>query len=84
MQTHVDRCLSCLSCMTTCPSGVDYMHLVDIARVHIEETGRRSFKERIVRRLLAEMVPYPEPLPPRPQAGPARAPVAQAAAPRSA
>ena len=33
---HIDRCLSCLSCMTTCPSGVDYMHLVDHARVHIE------------------------------------------------
>ena len=36
--THIDRCLSCLSCMTTCPSGVHYMHLVDHARVHIEET----------------------------------------------
>src|SRR5215470_1585529 len=40
VQHHVDRCLSCLSCMTTCPSGVDYMHLVDHARAHIEETGR--------------------------------------------
>jgi Fe-S oxidoreductase len=41
---HVDRCLSCLSCMTTCPSGVHYMHLVDHARAHIEETysGRWS------------------------------------------
>ena len=39
VQHHVDRCLSCLSCMTTCPSGVDYMHLVDHARAHIEETG---------------------------------------------
>ena len=43
---HLDRCLSCLSCMTTCPSGVDYMHLVDPARAHIEETGARSFKDR--------------------------------------
>ena len=60
LKTHVDRCLSCLSCMTTCPSGVDYMHLVDIARVHIAETGRRSFKERFVRRLLAETLPYPD------------------------
>ena len=42
VQHHVDRCLSCLSCMTTCPGGVDYMHLVDRARVHIEETGQRS------------------------------------------
>ncbi len=56
---HVDRCLSCLSCMTTCPGGVDYMHLVDRARVHIEETGQRSFKSRLVRRMLAEVVPYP-------------------------
>ena len=38
---HIDRCLSCLSCMTTCPSGVHYMHLVDHARAHIEQTYRR-------------------------------------------
>jgi len=57
---HVDRCLSCLSCMTTCPSGVDYMHLVDLARIHIEETGSRSTKERLLRRLLAFVVPYPD------------------------
>lgn len=35
--THIDRCLSCLACVTTCPSGVDYMHLVDHARAHIEK-----------------------------------------------
>src|SRR3990170_2506411 len=51
VRTHVDRCLSCLSCMTTCPSGVDYMHLVDHARAHIEATSRRSFKNRFIRRL---------------------------------
>ncbi len=56
---HVDRCLSCLSCMTTCPSGVDYMHLVDRARVRIEETSTRSLKERLVRNLLADILPYP-------------------------
>jgi glycolate oxidase iron-sulfur subunit len=56
---HVDRCLSCLSCMTTCPSGVDYMHLVDHARVHIRETGRRSLKQRALRWLLAALLPYP-------------------------
>ncbi len=60
VQRHVDRCLSCLSCMTTCPSGVDYMHLVDIARTHIKKTGSRSFKERAVRSLLAHILPYPE------------------------
>jgi glycolate oxidase iron-sulfur subunit len=58
-QRHIDRCLSCLSCMTTCPSGVDYMHLVDQARPHIETTGQRSFKERAVRRLLASVLPHP-------------------------
>lgn len=60
VQHHVDRCLSCLSCMTTCPGGVDYMHLVDIARVHIKETGTRPLSERFVRSLLAKVVPYPE------------------------
>jgi glycolate oxidase iron-sulfur subunit len=60
VQFHVDRCLSCLSCMTTCPSGVDYLHLVDLARSHIEETGKRTLKERLVRGLLARLIPYPE------------------------
>jgi glycolate oxidase iron-sulfur subunit len=59
VQHHVDRCLSCLSCMTTCPSGVDYMHLVDLARAHIEDTGRRSTSDRTVRWLLAQLIPYP-------------------------
>ncbi|MCC7258307.1 MAG: glycolate oxidase subunit GlcF [Gammaproteobacteria bacterium] len=57
---HVDRCLSCLSCMTTCPGGVDYMHLVDHARVHIDKTGGRSLKDRLIRRVLASVLPYPE------------------------
>lgn len=60
VQHHIDRCLSCLSCMTTCPSGVDYMHLVDIARTHIEETGARPLKERLLRRVLAYVVPHPD------------------------
>ena len=59
VQRHVDRCLSCLPCMTTCPSGVDYMHLVDHGRAHIEATGSRGFKERFVRGLLAMTLPYP-------------------------
>src|SRR5438128_12468821 len=42
---HIDRCLSCLACMTTCPSGVNYMHLVDHARVHIENTYRRPLPD---------------------------------------
>ncbi|MES2712632.1 MAG: glycolate oxidase subunit GlcF [Pseudomonadota bacterium] len=56
---HVDRCLSCLSCMTTCPSGVNYMHLVDHARRHIEETYTRPWPERMLRRVLSFVLPYP-------------------------
>ncbi len=56
---HVDRCLSCLSCMTTCPSGVHYMHLVDHARAHIEETYRRPLAERVLRGGLAWLMPVP-------------------------
>ncbi len=56
---HVDRCLSCLSCMTTCPSGVNYMHLVDHARAHIEATYVRPWHERLLRRVLAAVLPHP-------------------------
>ena len=56
---HIDRCLSCLSCMTTCPSGVDYMHLVDHARTHIAETHTRPALERLLRRLLGYLLPRP-------------------------
>jgi glycolate oxidase iron-sulfur subunit len=57
---HVDRCLSCLSCMTTCPSGVHYMHLVDHARAHIEETHVRKPADRAIRALLARVLPNPK------------------------
>ena len=57
---HVDRCLSCLACMSTCPSGVHYMHLVDLAREHIEETYRRPPMDRLMRWLLARILPYPK------------------------
>lgn len=56
---HIDRCLSCLSCMTTCPSGVDYMHLVDHARERIEETYRRPLADRLARAALAAVLPSP-------------------------
>jgi glycolate oxidase iron-sulfur subunit len=56
---HIDRCLSCLSCMTTCPSGVHYMHLVDHGRAYIEETYRRPWHDRLVRWVLAKVLPYP-------------------------
>jgi glycolate oxidase iron-sulfur subunit len=57
--THIDRCLSCLSCMTTCPSGVHYMHLVDHARRYIEETYTRPWPDRLLRRTLAVVLPRP-------------------------
>jgi len=56
---HIDRCLSCLACMTTCPSGVHYMHLVDHARAHIETTYRRPIADRMLRALLAKVLPDP-------------------------
>ncbi len=56
---HIDRCLSCLACMTTCPSGVHFQHLVDHARAHIEETYRRPWRERLIRRALALVLPFP-------------------------
>ncbi|WP_282602100.1 glycolate oxidase subunit GlcF [Paracoccus sp. PARArs4] len=56
---HVDRCLSCLSCMTTCPSGVHYMHLVDHAREYIEQNYRRPLGDRALRWLLSKILPYP-------------------------
>src|SRR5438067_10000793 len=55
---HIDRCLSCLGCMTTCPSGVHYMHLVDHARAHIEDTYSRPLLDRATRALLARLLPY--------------------------
>jgi glycolate oxidase iron-sulfur subunit len=56
---HIDRCLSCLACMTTCPSGVHYMHLVDHARDYIEKRYKRPFSDRALRWILARILPYP-------------------------
>jgi glycolate oxidase iron-sulfur subunit len=56
---HIDRCLSCLACMTTCPSGVHYQHLIDHARVHVERTYRRPLLDRALRAALAAVLPYP-------------------------
>jgi glycolate oxidase iron-sulfur subunit len=56
---HVDRCLSCLSCMTTCPSGVNYMHLVDHARAYIEDTYDRPWHDKLLRSALSMILPYP-------------------------
>jgi glycolate oxidase iron-sulfur subunit len=56
---HLDRCLSCLACMTTCPSGVHYMHLIDHARAHVEATYQRPLTDRMLRWVLAKVLPYP-------------------------
>lgn len=56
---HLDRCLSCLSCMTTCPSGVHYMHLIDQARAYIQQTYKRPPMDRALRWVLARVLPYP-------------------------
>ncbi len=56
---HIDRCLSCLACMTTCPSGVHYMHLIDMAREYVEKHHKRKFDDRVIRWLLARILPYP-------------------------
>ncbi|MCF3594835.1 glycolate oxidase subunit GlcF [Rhodobacteraceae bacterium LMO-12] len=56
---HIDRCLSCLACMTTCPSGVHYMHLVDHARAYIESNYKRPFTDRMLRWVLSRILPYP-------------------------
>ena len=57
--THIDRCLSCLACMSTCPSGVHYMHLVDHARAYIEDKYKRPLFERLLRWALVKILPYP-------------------------
>ncbi len=57
--THIDRCLSCLACTTTCPSGVDYMHLIDQARAYVEAKYRRPLGERLLRWMLARIIPHP-------------------------
>src|SRR5271163_4643088 len=57
---HIDRCLSCLGCMTTCPSGVNYMHLVDHGRRHIEKTYKRPWFDRLLRRAFGTVLPNPK------------------------
>ncbi|WP_169569829.1 glycolate oxidase subunit GlcF [Sneathiella limimaris] len=57
--THLDRCLSCFSCMTTCPSGVDYMHLLDHARAYVDETYDRPLIDRLLRKMLSVLLVRP-------------------------
>lgn len=57
--THIDRCLSCLACMSTCPSGVHYMHLIDHARAYVEEHYTRPWHDRALRWVLSKILPYP-------------------------
>ena len=57
---HIDSCLSCYSCMTTCPSGVNYMHLIDHGRNYVEETYKRPLLDRILRNILSYVLPRPK------------------------
>lgn len=63
-QRHLDRCLTCRACETTCPSGVRYARLVDIGRHTVEARVGRPWSERGLRRLLVAIVPYPRRLAP--------------------
>ena len=54
---HIDRCLSCYSCMTTCPAGVNYMHLIDHGRKYIEQNYKRPFFDRMLRNFLSAVLP---------------------------
>ena len=58
-QLHLDRCLTCRSCETTCPSGVRYGRLIDIGRDIVDEQVPRSFRQNTLRYLLRKIVPYP-------------------------
>jgi glycolate oxidase iron-sulfur subunit len=60
VRPHLDSCLSCYSCMTTCPSGVDYMHLSDYARQAIEKSAMRAPRDEFMRKLLRSILPYPK------------------------
>jgi glycolate oxidase iron-sulfur subunit len=59
-QFHLDRCLTCKSCETTCPSGVDYGRLADMGRNIIEQQGHRPWPQRLLRQALMQSVPYPQ------------------------
>ncbi len=59
MVTHIDRCLSCLACVSTCPSGVNYMRLIDHARAYIEDNYKRPWLDRLCRRVLGAVLPHP-------------------------
>ena len=56
---HIDSCLSCYACMTTCPSGVNYMHLIDHGRNHVEATYKRPWFDRLIRNILSYTLPRP-------------------------
>ncbi|TML71253.1 MAG: 4Fe-4S dicluster domain-containing protein [Actinobacteria bacterium] len=56
---HFDRCLGCMACVSSCPSGVEYDVLIESTRDRVEREFRRSVSERLVRSLLFQVLPYP-------------------------
>ena len=55
---HIDRCLGCLSCTTTCPSGVNFPHLLDIGREKLDKLVPRPFADKMMRCMLGMIIPY--------------------------
>ena len=74
-RTHLDRCLTCRNCETTCPSGVEYAHLLDAGRHIIEEEVPRSFSQRALRRTLRTVLPHRKRVTPLVKLGQAVAPL---------
>lgn len=76
---HLDRCLTCRNCETTCPSGVQYGHLVDLGRALVEEQVPRNAKDTFMRKALLSVLPYSKRVGPLVKIGQALRPLLPAA-----
>ena len=56
---HFDKCLGCMACVTACPSGVQYGKLIEATRAQIERNYKRPFLDRLFRKLIFSLFPYP-------------------------
>ena len=57
---YIDRCLGCMACVTACPSGVHYGHLLSPFREHAEAQRERPMLSEVTRQLVKETLPYPD------------------------